>query len=145
MNLEIMTCLHIQCGPNAVCQEVPGAQPECRCLPGYIGDGLYCYEHTGIEIPGFSYAIFKFFNKDYRQLIILCTLYSSCQRLKTASQTVVKCETFVIRMQSVFTVDPVILSFVAVSQDMWEMAWSVTSVMVGVSLESILTFSFFSP
>lgn len=50
---EIMTCTDIQCGPNAACQEIPGGQPECRCLPGYFGDGLYCYEHTGIDIPGY--------------------------------------------------------------------------------------------
>lgn len=50
----MMTCRDVQCGPNADCQEIPGGQPECVCAPGYFGDGLYCYEHTGVEIPGFK-------------------------------------------------------------------------------------------
>jgi len=47
---EILTCQDMQCGPNAECVQIDSGEPECRCLAGFYGDGLYCYQHTGVDI-----------------------------------------------------------------------------------------------
>lgn len=47
---EILSCADVQCGQNAECVELSSGNPECRCLTGFYGDGLFCYEPTGVEV-----------------------------------------------------------------------------------------------
>lgn len=91
-----------------MCQEIPGGQPECRCLPGFFGDGLYCYEHTGVEIPGLLLILHLIYvnyfsthftfcvdtsQPDCRQVRDLCHPYAECIYSRSSDSFICSCQT----------------------------------------------------
>jgi hypothetical protein len=115
--VEILSCVDVQCGQNAQCLEISVGNPECRCLPGFYGDGLFCYEPTGVDVnTGTTRDKCEIkANHDFLHIILMRIL------IKVERQIVDKFETYVIHLLSAFTAVLAVLTFAAVRQDTLEM------------------------